>query len=79
MMLKSVLSFFTRIWEAPNIRKKLLITALVLVIFRLITIFRFRGSTGKLLRPFLAARRSFHCLMFFQEARFLIFQLWHWD
>ena len=36
-MLKSVLSFFTRIWEAPAIRKKLLITALVLVVFRLIT------------------------------------------
>lgn len=36
-MLKSVLGFFTRIWEAPNIRKKLLITALVLIVFRLIT------------------------------------------
>ena len=36
-MLKSVLSFFVRIWQTPNIRKKLLITALILVVFRLVT------------------------------------------
>ncbi len=36
-MLKSVFSFFARIWQARDIRKKLLITAVILIVFRLIT------------------------------------------
>lgn len=49
-MLKSVASFFIRIWQTPNIRKKLLITALILVIFRLVTFIPVSGVNREALK-----------------------------
>lgn len=53
-MLKAVAGFFTRIWQAPNIRKKLLITALILIVFRLITHIPVSGVNHEALRALFA-------------------------
>lgn len=36
-MFRDIANFFARIWKAPDLRKKVLITALILVVFRLVT------------------------------------------
>lgn len=53
-MLKSIANFFSRIWETPNIRKKLLITALILVVFRLVTYIPVSGVNKEALKALFA-------------------------
>ncbi|MEK7497544.1 MAG: preprotein translocase subunit SecY [Patescibacteria group bacterium] len=49
-MFREIANFFARIWKAPDLRKKVLITALILVIFRLVTFIPVSGVNREALK-----------------------------
>jgi len=53
-MFRDIANFFARIWKAPDLRKKVLITALILVVFRLVTFIPVSGVNKEALKQLFA-------------------------
>jgi preprotein translocase subunit SecY len=76
-MIASILEFFSKLVKSPDIRKKLIITGAILVVYRFIAHVPAAGIDRTSLQALFWAVLFYRFLMSFPEERLQTFPLWH--